>query len=73
MVVIHNVELQVVEEKSEVEVQESEKQFTDEDNRAEEADVTSDDQLDELVEIIDEFYFTAPISDQASNNVLVPI
>lgn len=68
-VVIHNDEPQVVEENSEVKVEENEEQVIYEDNSAEGANVTNDDQFDEIGEITDECHFATPICD----DVLVPI
>lgn len=60
----HEAEPINVEEKFEVEVQESEAKTTYVNISAEEANMTSDDQFDELVESIDECFFATPICDQ---------
>lgn len=47
-----------------MEVQKSETKTTYEAISAEETDITSDDQFDELVESTDEYFFAVPVCDQ---------
>lgn len=64
----HEVEPIYVVEKFEVEIHKSEAKTTDKAITAEEADKTSNDQFDDLVESTDECFFVAPVCNQSPND-----
>lgn len=65
--------MQVEEEEPGVKVQETRENARDEDTNVEYADLICDELFEELVMIIDECSLAAPICDQPSDEVLVPV
>lgn len=72
-IVIHNDEISNVEEKLEVEVQDTKEQVTAEDTSAKYANVTHDALLEEPVLSIDECSITAPVCVQPPDEILGPV